>query len=105
MKLIAALVVAFTILAVTGTAVALHLKPLTGRTESGGQEIGPVQKWISGLLSGAIFGALTGILLSLLGSWIAPRYWGSLDLWGMAGCGAAGGMFAHCFERKSKNST
>src|SRR5260370_37353517 len=103
-KLIVTLVVAFAIVAVTGTAIALHLKSLNGRTRTGRQKIGPVRNWISGLLTSAIFGALVGVLLNLLGFWIVPKYWGGLDWWGMAGGGAAVGMFAHGFERKSETS-
>jgi uncharacterized membrane protein YhaH (DUF805 family) len=76
--LIATVVFAFAIVAVTGTALALHLKPLNGSTRSGQQKIGRVRNWISGLLTSAIFGALAGVFLSLLGFWIVPKYWGAL---------------------------
>jgi hypothetical protein len=58
MKLIAALVVGLTIIAVTGTAIALHLTPPNNRTESEQQKPGPVGKWISELIASAIMGAL-----------------------------------------------
>jgi hypothetical protein len=101
MKLFALLLVAFAIVAVTGTAIALHSKPLNGHLRS-------VGRWISDLLSSAIGGAVAVLLLDLLASWIAPEYWGPRNSWNAAAAGAVGGMLAHCFKliapRKSKNS-
>jgi hypothetical protein len=101
MKLIATFVVALAVIAVTGTAIALHLKSQNGRTRS-------VGRWISELLTSAIGGALVVLLLDFLASWIAPEYWGLRNSWNAAGVGTVGGMLAHCSKliapRKSKNS-
>jgi H+/Cl- antiporter ClcA len=105
MKLIATLVVAVAIIAVIGTAIALHLKPSNGPTRTERQELGPVGRWISGLLTSAIFGALAILLLDLLASWIAPEYWGQPNSWNAAGAGAVAGMLSHCFNlRKPRQS-
>jgi hypothetical protein len=97
MKLIVALLVGATIIAVTGTAVALQLKP---------QTMEAVGRWISVLLANAIMGALGAVVLNFVGSLIVPEYWwpsvpGS---WGMAGAGALGGVLAHCFTQSGRGT-
>jgi hypothetical protein len=104
MKLIAALVVGLTIIAVTGTAIALHLRPHDQ------QKLGGVGRWISELLASAITGVLGALALNFVASLIVPEYWWppTPDSWGMAGAGAVGGMLAHCSKliapHKSKKS-
>jgi hypothetical protein len=101
MKLITAFLVALTIIAVTGTAIALQWKPQT--MEAAG-------RWISTLLANAIVGALGAVVLNFIGSLIVPEHWWPAvpDSWGMAGAGALGGILACCFKsivpRKSENS-
>jgi hypothetical protein len=92
MILIATLVVALAIIAVTGTAIALHLKPLNGRTRSERHKMGTVRRWISELLTSAIIGAFGALLINFLASRIVPEYWSGLDPWGVAGTGAVGAM-------------
>lgn len=101
MKLIVALLVGATIMAVTGAAVALQLKP---------QKIEAIGRWISVLFANAIMGALGAVVLNFVGSLIVPEYWWPAvpGSWAMAGAGALGGMLTHLWKsiapRKSENS-
>ena len=102
MKLIVALLVGATIMGVTGTALALRLKP---------QTMDAIGRWISELLASAIMGALLAVVVNFVGSLIVPEYWWPAvpGSWAMAGAGALGGMLTHCFKSiapsKSQNSS
>src|SRR5262245_31468145 len=62
-----------------------------------------VTRRISDLLAGAIVGALVGLSLDVLGSWIAPKYWGPAS-WGVAVAGALGGMLSRIPFRRRRQS-